>query len=100
MTGVQTCALPISNPLFLTNYKCNLDWQTWERLSKLDGDFLYLHTKLVGHRIHIGSETTHLILDNRRTEEDLEMFCQFWPLGIARFLAWVYASAEKSNVLT
>ena len=89
----------LPNPLFLNTFKCNLDWQTWEQLSKLDGDFLYLNTRLVGHRIHVDSETTHLILDNQRKKEDLEMFCRFWPLGIAKFLTKFYVTAEKSNTL-
>lgn len=88
-------ALPC--PVFLTNYKCNLDWQTWERLSKLDGEFLYLPSPLMGHRIHADSETTHLIADNHRGQEDLEMFQKFWPSWIAKLLAGAYKSSERSN---
>lgn len=84
-------------PVFLTDYKCDLDWQTWERLSKLDGEFLYDPGLLVGHRIHPDSETTRLISDNARSREDLEMYQKFWPRWIARLLAGVYKNSERSN---
>lgn len=89
----------LPDPVFLTDYKCDLDWQAWERLSGMDGDFLYVPALLLGHRIHSGSETTHLILDSRRTTEDLEMFCKFWPVWMARLLGKMYAFAEKSNTV-
>lgn len=85
--------------IFQAGYQSDLDWQAWERLSKLDGDFLYCPKRLLLHRIHSGSETSRIIADNRRKSEDLEMFCRFWPPMIARVLAKIYASAEKSNTL-
>lgn len=83
--------------IFQTGYRGALDWQAWERLSKLDGDFLYCPNPLLLHRIHRGSETSRIIADNRRTMEDLEMFCKFWPQIIAKPLARLYSRAEKSN---
>lgn len=87
----------LSEPIFTSDYRCNQDWDTWEQISKLDGDFLYVPKPLVGHRISAGSGTTLYIADGRRRAEDLEMFEKFWPKGIAKALARFYALAEKSN---
>ena len=64
----------IPMPLFREGLKSNLDWEAWERVSRLQGSFLYDPLVLMYHRIHEGSETTALIKDNTRTEEDLFMF--------------------------
>ena len=77
--------------------KCSLDWQTWERLSKLDGDFYYDTNILMRHRIHEESETSHLIADNTRSAEDLEMLCKFWPRPVAKIINHFYAKSQQSN---
>lgn len=89
----------VPNPVFQHGFRSNEDWEAWEMLSKLDGAFLY--SKKVGmyHRIHEGSETSIIIGDNARTTEDLVMFKKFWPVPIAKLIAGVYASSEKSNEL-
>lgn len=87
----------LPDKLFQAGYRSDLDWQTWEYLSKMDGDFLYFPKPLLLHRIHNDSETSRIIADNRRKSEDLEMFCRFWPPAIARILAKLYGYAERSN---
>lgn len=84
-------------PLFSSSLKCDLDWQAWERVSRLEGSFLYDPNILMHHRIHEDSETTALIQDNTRTREDMLMFELFWPRPIARLLGRIYASSQKSN---
>ena len=49
------------------------------------------------HRIHGESETSNLIENNVRLEEDLEMFEKFWPKPIAKFLMKFYKGAIKTN---
>ena len=51
----------------------------------------------MGHRIHEESETSLILGDHARNQEDYEMFCRFWPKGIARILAKFYARSESSN---
>lgn len=89
----------VPNPVFQHRFRSNEDWEAWEVISKLDGEFLY--SKKVGmyHRIHEGSETSIIIGDNARTTEDLVMFKKFWPEPIAKLIAGAYASSEKSNEL-
>ena len=90
-------ALP--SPLFLEGMKSNLDWEAWERFSLLDGSFVYSDQILMRHRIHEGSETSHLIRDNTRTAEDLAMLQKFWSKPMAALINKAYGSGQKSNDL-
>lgn len=89
----------LPNPVFKHGFRSNEDWEAWEMISKIDGEFLYSKKVCMYHRIHEGSETSIIIGDNARTTEDLEMFRKFWPNPIAKLIAKVYASSEKSNDL-
>lgn len=83
--------------IFYEKFKSNVDWQTWERLSKLKGSFVYINQILMYHRIHKESTTTEIIGENLRITEDYQMFCKFWPKWIAKKIAILYQSSEKSN---
>lgn len=83
--------------LFNRYMRSNLDWDAWEWLSMHEGAFVCVKEKLMGHRIHAGSETTAIIHDNMRGEEDYEMFCRFWPRKIANVFMRVYSLSEKGN---
>lgn len=85
--------------VFQSGYKSDLDWQAWEMLSKREGQFIYCPKICMYHRIHEESATTSIIADHGRRREDFEMFCRFWPVPIARLIAWVYHFGEKSNHL-
>ena len=86
--------------VFESHFLADLDWQAWEKLSRLEGDFCYIPKPLMGHRIHAESATSSVIeSDQSRSGEDLEMFRRFWPEGIARLLNHFYASAQKGNTL-
>lgn len=93
-----TYVLPaLEKPLFLAGFKSDLDWQAWEKLSRMDGSFVYDPEVLMWHRIHEGSETSALIKDDTRTKEDLAMLRLFWPRPIARLVNHFYATGQKSN---
>lgn len=85
------------NHLFQDHFRSNLDWEAWEWLSKQDGGFVYIPECLMSHRIHAESETSAVIADDRRRQEDYEMFCKFWPSWVAKLLSGVYSTSEKSN---
>lgn len=38
--------------VFRVGYKSNIDWEAWERLSRMSGEFVYTGKKLMGHRVH------------------------------------------------
>jgi len=85
--------------VFQKGYRSDEDWQAWELISRYKGDFIYINEVLMYHRIHEESETSIIIGDNARSQEDYEMFCKFWPKPIARFLTKLYSTSEKSNEL-
>lgn len=89
----------LPNKLFLEGFKSDLDWQAWESLSKLRGDFVYIPSILMSHRIHEGSATTAVIRGNGgRAKEDYQMFCKFWPKPIAWAICKMYSAGEKQNI--
>ena len=85
--------------VFTVGFRSNEDWEAWERLSKMKGAFAYTRNIGMYHRIHDGSETSVIIGDNARGQEDYMMFTKFWPKCIAKLLNRVYSTAEKSNEL-
>lgn len=85
--------------VFRNHFRSCEDWEAWERLSKLEGSFLYDAQVLMYHRIHEGSETSAIIGDGARSGEEYEMFCKFWPKPIAKLLTRVYAKGQQSNAL-
>lgn len=84
------------NP-FTNDFLSNIDWQQWELLSRKKGSFVYNKHPLMCHRIHEESTTSEIIGDSKRTVEDFEMFCKFWPKWMAKIISRVYSSSEKSN---
>lgn len=83
--------------VFSSKYRSNVDWQAWEKLSKINGRFTYINIPLMGHRIHNESETSNVLRDNIRIEEDKRMFNKFWPKFISNILIKFYKKAEDSN---
>lgn len=96
--SVTLCRRNVPNPPFVTGMRSNLDWATWERLSRLPGEFIYAPQILMRHRIHGGSTTSKLIADRTRGAEDLEMLERFWPKPVARLIYVVYSHGMDSNV--
>ena len=84
---------------FSVGFRSDEDWEAWEKLSKLKGEFIYIPIPLIGHRIHQESETTAILKDNARAQEDLAMFKKFWPEFIAKWLIKLYSASEDSNDL-
>lgn len=85
--------------VFVQGFRSNEDWEAWEKISRLKGDYIYDKQILMYHRIHEDSETSAIIQDNKRSEEDMIMYSKFWPKPIARLLVKLYADGQKSNEL-
>ena len=82
---------------YKTHFKCDLDWDTWYEFSKTDKEFLYINKELMCHRIHEDSETSNLIENNTRLQEDYEMLKKFWPKFIAKLIMKFYSKAINTN---
>lgn len=83
--------------VFKNHFRSNEDWEAWEMISKLKGQFLYCKEPLIAHRIHEASETTAMIQECGRVQEDLEMYQKFWPRWIAVLIERFYRKSEDSN---
>ena len=46
--------------IFNSGFQSNIDWEAWEKLSKLKGEFIYINKSLMCHRIHEKSTTTKI----------------------------------------
>ena len=97
--SVTYAANHLPTVIFAHHFRSCEDWEAWEKISRLKGDFLYCPELLVGHRIHEESETTAIIGDNKRSEEEYEMFRKFWPEFIAKLLNKPYSKSQISNRL-
>lgn len=90
----------VERPIFKDGFRSCEDWEAWEMISRLKGDFLYIPEPLMCHRIHQESATTAIIQDNARVEENYVMFCKFWPRPIAKLINRFYTKSEESNSLS
>lgn len=82
---------------YKTELKCDLDWDTWDKMTQYDANFLYIPKELMKHRIHEESETSNLIENNVRLDEDLLMLKRYWPAPIAKFIMKFYKKAVETN---
>lgn len=85
--------------VFHSEFGSNIDWMTWEKLSKREGRFLYIPYTLLGHRIYAESTTVKMINANSaRAKEDFEMFRRFWPEPIAKVIWKLYTHSQKQRM--
>jgi Glycosyl transferase family 2. len=97
--AVTYCLSNLPKPLFVKGFKSDLDWEAWEKLSRLKGEFAFVNEVLMSHRIHEESTTSSLINSEGRGGEDLKMFQKFWPYPIAKLIEKKYKSSENQNSL-
>lgn len=95
--SVTYCMDALPRPVFSSGMRSNLDWEAWERFSRLEGEFVYDNRIGMYHRIHNDSETSACIVDDTRTKEDLMMLKKFWPDPIANLINKAYTKAQRYN---
>ena len=83
----------LGESVFTSEYKFNIDWDTFLKLAKLKGRFVYADTPLVCYRVHDGATSKEFIENNLRIDEDTRMFKQFWPGIIAKLIMIPYKKA-------
>ena len=75
----------LPNPVFSVRFRSDEDWEAWEKLSRLKGEFIYDTSIQVGIEFIKVSETSIIIGESIRKKEDFAMFCKFWPSGSPEF---------------
>lgn len=73
------------------------DWDAWFEFSRMFGDFLYVKKSLMLHRIHKESETTKLIISDKRKQADMILFQKLWPKPIVKIISNLYKLSYLSN---
>ncbi|MFA9375926.1 MAG: glycosyltransferase family 2 protein [Lachnotalea sp.] len=86
----------INGPIFTSNLKFALDWDTFLKYAQKNGRFLYIDKPLTFYRIHNEATTKEFIVDNKRVAEDIEMFVKFWPQWVTKILMKYYVKAYET----
>lgn len=80
----------LGNSIFTSELKFGLDWDTFLKLARQKGRFLYLNENLISYRIHDEATTKEFIINNKRKDEDIIMFNKIWPNFISKLIMKVY----------
>lgn len=86
----------LGEPLFCSPYKFALDWDTMLRLADRRGRWICEEAPLLFYRIHDGAATSVCIRDNRRNQEEEQMFQRIWPAPLAKLILHFYQKAENA----
>ncbi|MBR1855385.1 MAG: glycosyltransferase [Lachnospiraceae bacterium] len=86
----------IQKPVFTSEFKFSLDWDTFYKFAGMEGRFIYVDKPLVYFRIHSGATTNLFIINKGRYDEDVAMFEKLWPQTIARLIMKIYLLAYKT----
>ncbi len=80
----------LGKSIFTSNLKFGLDWDTFLKIAKMKGGMLYIPKKLINYRIHDEATTKEFIVNNKREQEDIEMFEKIWPKFIVKIIMKFY----------
>lgn len=86
----------LGESIFTSKFKFCLDWDTFLKIALKDGRFVYIDKPLTNYRVHDGATSKEFIVDNRRVQEDTEMFLKFWPKCITKLLMKFYKKAYET----
>ncbi len=83
----------LGKDIFTSEFSFNIDWDTFYKISEMDGYFVYEPKSLVLYRIHQGATSKAFIDNNERYDEDIAMFEKFWGKKISMFIMRFYVKA-------
>ncbi len=83
----------LGQPLFDSEFKFALDWDTMWKLAGRTGRFICVERPLIRYRIHEEATTKACIADNRRSREEVAMFTKIWPKPVVKLLMFFYQKA-------
>ncbi len=83
--------------VFREKYKASMDWDLWERLSRIKGSFVYVNDILLQHRMNDDNQTVLLLkTSNARYHDEYRVLCRFWIKPIAKFIMHFYSKAYNN----
>ena len=95
--SVICVAKKMPEEVFREAYKAAMDWDLWERLSKVKGSFVYKNEILLYHRMNDENQTAVLLrTTNARYENEYDIFRRFWIKPVAKLLMRFYSKAYQN----
>ena len=88
--------ITLGDSIFTSEYKFNIDWDTFYKYACLPGRFAYVDKPLTYYRIHDGATSKEFIEDHKRINDDIAMFQKFWPKWIVKIIMVFYKMAYKT----
>ena len=79
--------------IFTSEYKYNLDWDTFYKFACIPGRFVYADQPLTYYRVHDGATSKEFIENHLRINDDISMFRKFWPDWLVRLIMVFYKKA-------
>lgn len=86
----------LGGPLFQSEFKFALDWDTMWELAGKRGRFFCVERPLIQYRIHEAATTKACIMDDRRYREEAAMFEKIWPKPMVKVLMLFYQKAYSA----
>lgn len=86
----------LGTPLFNSEFKFALDWDTMWKLAGRPGRFICVERPLIRYRIHEEATTKACIADDRRSREEVAMFGKIWPKPVVKLLMLFYRRAYSA----
>ncbi len=86
----------LGDSIFTSTMKFDIDWDTFYKLSQIEGEFVYYDAPLTYYRIHDGATSKAFIEDRQRVTEDRAMFRKFWPEWMIDPIMSIYKYAYKT----
>lgn len=86
----------LGDNVFSSKLKFNIDWDTFLKLAKVKGKFLYEDKPLVMYRIHNDATSKEFIDNQNRIKEDRIMFGKFYPPVLVNIIMRIYIYAYKT----
>jgi len=81
---------------FSNEFKVNLDWDAWRKLSDYKGTFSFIPEAIVYHRVHDDAESTKTIKSSIRTNEDLIMLTRSLGPKLGKLVNTFYGLGLKT----
>ncbi len=83
----------LGKDVFTSDMSFNIDWDTFYKLAKVNGYFVYESKSLVLYRIHDEATSKTFIDNDGRYDEDMAMFEKFWGKKISKLIMKFYVKA-------
>ena len=86
----------LGDSFFTSEYKFNIDWDTFLKFSEIEGTFAYVDRPLTFYRVHDGATSKEFIVNHTRENDDIAMFQKFWPNWIVKIIMIFYKKAYNT----